>query len=157
MLSLGARAPDFEVQDDRGERRSLASLTREGPLVLYFYPADFTPGCTKEACELRDVHPRLLAAKLAVAGVSPQDSASHALFRDRYQLPFPLLADPDKAVVRAYDVDGPLGLGVRRVTYLIGRDRIIVDAVRADFRISRHLDFVERALKAAASAGAPAG
>jgi len=146
MLAPGTRAPDFELADHSGKKRTLSALLQDGPLILYFYPADFTPGCTKEACTLRDLHDEILRSGLRVVGISPQDAASHAKFRDEYQLPFTLLSDVDKKVARAYDVDGPLGIGVRRATFLIDRDARIVDAVLADLRIQRHEAFVRRAL-----------
>jgi peroxiredoxin Q/BCP len=83
---------------------------------------------------------------LAIAGVSPQPSARHLAFRERYQLPFTLLADPEKSVIQMYDVDGLLGFGVRRATYLIDPARHIRGAVLADFRIGRHMNFIRRAL-----------
>jgi peroxiredoxin Q/BCP len=151
MLKNGTAAPDFELEDQDGNKHSLKSLLSEGPLILYFYPADFTPGCTKEACSFRDLQTDLLRAKLRVVGVSPQDATSHRRFADKHDLNFPLLADPDKAVVKAYDLDGPLGIGVRRGTYLIGKDGRIKDSVLADLRISAHEDFVNKAIKAGAS------
>jgi len=151
MLTSGTKAPEFELADQEGRRHTLKSLLAEGPLILYFYPADFTPGCTKEACSFRDLHQELLKAKLRIVGVSPQDVDSHRRFADKHDLNFPLLADPDKVVVKAYDLDGPLGFGVRRGTYLIGRDGRIVDSVLADLRIGAHEDFVRKSIKAGAS------
>jgi peroxiredoxin Q/BCP len=152
MLANGRKAPDFELQDQDGKKQTLKALLKDGPLILYFYPADFTPGCTKEACSFRDLHQELLKAKLRVVGVSPQDVASHRRFADKHDLNFPLLADPDKTVVKAYDLDGPLGFGVRRGTYLIGKDGTIRDSVLADLRIGAHEAFVKKALEAGASA-----
>ena len=94
---------------------------------------------------LRDAHAELTAAGLRVVGISPQDSASHARFRAAHELPFTLLADPTKTTIRAYGANGPLGLGVRRITYLIGPDARVLDALRADLRIGRHEAFVRRA------------
>ncbi|MEO1594266.1 MAG: peroxiredoxin [Pseudomonadota bacterium] len=148
MLKPGSKAPAFTLPDADGEPVSLEDLIAEGPLVLYFYPADFTPGCTKEACAIRDIHDDLVASGLRIVGVSPQDGDSHQRFAARHTLPFPLLSDPDKTAVRAYDVDGPLGFGVRRGTYLIDGDGVIVDAVMADIAIARHLEFIERAMAA---------
>src|SRR5215471_1100283 len=146
MLAVGARAPEFTLPDQDGRDISLTTLLNHGTLVLFFYPADFTPGCTKEVCMLRDLHADLLARGLNVAGISPQGAESHAAFRSKHGLRFTLLSDPEKAVIRMYEVDGPLGIGVRRATYLIDPSRHIRDAVLADFRISRHEDFVRRAL-----------
>ncbi|MFO1407313.1 MAG: peroxiredoxin [Steroidobacteraceae bacterium] len=151
MLANGTKAPEFDLEDQDGKRHTLKSLLAGGPLILYFYPADFTPGCTKEACSVRDLHQDLLRAKLRVVGVSPQDTASHRRFADKHGLNFPLLADPDKKAVKAYDLDGPLGFGVRRGTYLIGTDGKIKDGVLADLRIGAHEDFVRKAIESGAT------
>lgn len=146
MLEIGGRAPEFTLPDHTGQPVSLSTLLRSGPLILYFYPADFTPGCTKEACSIRDLHTQIQSAGLAVAGVSPQSPETHQKFREKYQLPFTLLADAEKNVIRMYDVMGPLGFGVRRATYLIDQSRRIRSAVLADFRIAQHEDFVRTAI-----------
>ena len=147
MLKNGASAPEFALQDENGDEVSLSSLLADGPLILYFYPADFTPGCTKEACSIRDIHDDIQAVGLTVVGVSPQDAGSHQKFRDKHELPFKLLCDPEKEVIKMYDVDGPLGIGVRRVTYLINQDRTIADAVQADLMIGRHQEFIDNAIE----------
>lgn len=148
MLSPGEIAPDFSLPDQDGRRRGLAELQGGGPLILYFYPADFTPGCTKEACDLRDLQAGILSAGLKVVGISPQSPDSHRRFREQHSLPFTLLSDEDKRVIRLYDVDGPLGIGVRRATFLLDAKRRIVDAVLADLRIGRHQEFVQKAIAA---------
>jgi peroxiredoxin Q/BCP len=150
MLKNGTQAPEFDLADQHGKRHTLKSLLKGGPLILYFYPADFTPGCTREACTFRDLQKDLVAANLRVVGVSPQDAESHQRFAEKFGLNFPLLADPDKRTVKAYDLDGPLGFGVRRGTYLIGTDGRIQDSVLADLRISEHEAFVKQALAAGA-------
>ena len=147
MLQPGTEAPDFVLEDDEGNERSLSGLLEEGPLILYFYPADFTPGCTREACSIRDIHNDIQSVGLRVAGISPQSVESHQKFRDEYGLPFILLSDPDKVAVSAYDVDGRFGIGVRRATFLIGSDRTIEDAVIANLRIDRHKEFIENAIE----------
>ena len=146
MLEIGDRAPEFTLPDHTGQERSLTSFLGDSALVLYFYPADFTPGCTREACQLRDIHDQLRRAKLKVVGVSPQDPASHARFREKYALPFTLLSDTDKSVIRMYQLDGPLGIGVRRGTYLIDGGRRVKAALLADFRIGRHVRFVQQVI-----------
>ena len=148
MLKKGELAPDIELPDHEGVKRRLSDLVDGKPLILYFYPADFTPGCTQEACDLRDLHTRILASGLRVVGVSPQSPESHRRFREQHALPFTLLSDEDKVAIKAFEVDGPLGIGVRRATFLIDGKRRIVDAVLADLRIGRHQEFVERALAA---------
>ena len=153
MLEVGSKAPEFVLANDEGGETSLSDLLQDGPLILYFYPADFTPGCTKEACSIRDIHNDIQSVGLRVAGVSPQDVESHQKFRDEYELPFTLLSDPDKVAIKIYDVDGPFGVGVRRATFLISQDRVIKDAVMADVRIGRHQEFIEKAIVLRETAG----
>ena len=98
--------------------------------VFFFYPADFTPGCTRQACVLRDLHSEIASAGLSVVGISPQSPASHAKFKTKYQLPFVLLSDEQKTVIKMYGVNGPLGIGVRRATYLVDASRRVRDAYR---------------------------
>ncbi|HWS70426.1 MAG TPA: peroxiredoxin [Steroidobacteraceae bacterium] len=146
MLKTGERAPEFTLPDDTGKDRSLTDFLSAGATVLYFYPADFTPGCTAYACALRDLQSEIKNAGLCVVGISPQSSETHAKFRSKFDLPFALLSDADKEVVKMYGVNGPLGFGVRRATYLIDGSRRIRDAVLADFGIGRHVDFVRKAI-----------
>ncbi|MGI9271050.1 MAG: peroxiredoxin [Woeseiaceae bacterium] len=153
MLKAQSRAPEFVLRSDQDKDTSLSDMLQNGPLILYFYPADFTPGCTKEACTIRDIHDDLIAVGLNVVGVSPQDPASHARFRKEHDLPFTLLSDPQKIVIKMFGVDGPLGVGVRRATFLIGQDRSIHDAMLADIRISRHKEFIEKAIILRETAG----
>lgn len=149
MLRPGDKAPDFTLPDQDGRPVTLFDACAEGPVVVYFYPADFTPGCTKEACAIRDMHDDIASSGVRVLGISPQGSASHARFRERYELPFTLLADPGKRTVRAYGVDGPFGIGVRRATFLVNSDRLIESSVVADLRIGLHEDFIRKAVTSA--------
>ncbi len=146
MLKAGERAPEFTLPDETSTDRSLTELLSSGAIVLYFYPADFTPGCTRQACVLRDLQTEIQRAGLRIVGVSPQSPESHAKFRAKYHLPFVLLSDQHKAVIKMYGVNGPLGIGVRRASYLIDGGRRIRDAVLADFMIGRHADFVRKAI-----------
>jgi peroxiredoxin Q/BCP len=146
MIQAGERAPEFTLPDETGKDRSLTELLKVDALVLYFYPADFTPGCTRQACTLRDLHADIERAGLRVVGISPQSPESHAKFKAKCQLPFVLLSDEQKTVAKMYGVNGPLGIGVRRATFLIDAGRRIRDAVLADFMISRHADFVRKAV-----------
>ena len=146
MLREGTPAPDFEAVLDNGDTFRLSDYRGRKNVVLYFYPKDFTPGCTREACTIRDIHEDLVAVGLCVAGVSPQSPESHARFRKEHDLPFVLLSDPDKVAIKMYDVDGPLGVGVRRATFLVNQDRSIHDAMLADVRISRHEKFIKKAI-----------
>ncbi len=146
MLKPGDRAPDFELPDQHGHIQSLSSLLQRGALILYFYPADFTPVCTREACAFRELQPALAAGSIGIVGISPQDSHSHARFSARYKLEFPLLADPEKRVIRAYGCNGAMGFGVKRASFLIGRDGRIMETARAALRVSPHIILGKQAL-----------
>jgi thioredoxin-dependent peroxiredoxin len=152
MIKSGERAPEFTLPDETGADRSLTGLLSAGAIILYFYPADFTPGCTRQACVLRDLQSEIQQAGLTVVGISPQSPASHAKFKAKYGLPFVLLSDRQKTVIKMYGVNGPLGIGVRRASYLIDASRRVRDAVLADFRIARHADFVRKAVMLRATA-----
>jgi peroxiredoxin Q/BCP len=143
MLDIGDTAPDFELPGEDGNVITLDDLLSEGPLILYFYPADFTSVCTAEACEIRDRHEDLRAVSANVVGVSPQGESSHNRFRNRYDLPFPLLDDRRREVIKAYGVSGPLGMGVRRVTFLINPDKKIANRVVADFGVKQHMALID--------------
>ncbi len=127
MVEEGKQAPDFTLTSDRGEPVSLSGL-RGKPVVLYFYPKDDTPGCTTQACGLRDVYGELERAGAVVLGVSPDSEQSHVKFREKYGLPFTLLADTDHAVAEQYGVWGEkkyMGrtyFGVQRTTFVIDAD-----------------------------------
>ena len=123
-IEEGEAAPDFTLKADDGTEIHLNAL-RGKPVVLYFYPKDDTPGCTREACAFRDRRADLAAAGAVVLGVSPDTVASHGHFRDKYQLNFPLLADPDHQVAERYgawrekNLYGKKSLGIQRSTFLI--------------------------------------
>jgi thioredoxin-dependent peroxiredoxin len=121
-LSVGDTAPNFTVKDTNGNTVSLSDYAGK-TVVLYFYPKDDTPGCTKEACGFRDNYTQYQGKDVVLFGVSTDDEASHKAFTDKYSLPFPLLADTDKTIVKAYDVDG--GGYAKRVTYVIDPDGTI--------------------------------
>jgi len=124
LLAVGDKAPAFKTTDQDGEAVSLGDFKGK-KLVLYFYPKDDTPGCTKEACSFRDGWSKFRKRGVAVLGVSTDDEKSHRKFIDKFSLPFPLLADTDKAIVKAYGVWGEKSMygrkymGTNRVTYLI--------------------------------------
>jgi peroxiredoxin Q/BCP len=153
MLKTGGVAPEFILPDESGVEVSLTQLLQIGPLVLYFYPADFTPGCTKEACSIRDIHNDIVSVGLQVVGISPQDAESHKRFRAQHKLPFRLLSDPEKVAIKMYDVDRPFGVGVRRVTYLINQGKKIQAAVQADILVGRHTEFIQKAIMLRETAG----
>jgi peroxiredoxin Q/BCP len=125
--TAGSPAPAFTAETDAGTRVSLAEL-RGKPVVLYFYPKDDTPGCTTEACQFRDLFPKFQSLDAVVLGVSPDSAKSHGKFRDKFSLPFTLLADTDHAIADAYGVwqeksmYGKKYMGVARTTFLIDRE-----------------------------------
>ena len=153
MLNVGDVAPEFILPDESGEDVSLTKRLQESAVVLYFYPADFTPGCTKEACAIRDIHDDILSVGLDVIGVSPQDRDSHRRFKEEHNLPFTLICDTEKIAIRMYDVDGPMGFGVRRVTYLINQGQKVQSVLQADLKIGKHEDFIRKAIVLRESAG----
>jgi thioredoxin-dependent peroxiredoxin len=126
-IEEGDKAPDFTLQDDNGNSVKLSGLKGK-PVVLYFYPKDDTPGCTKEACAFRDRTPDLKKRGAVVLGVSPDDVASHARFRDKFHLNFPLLADPGHKVADAYgawrekNLYGKVSMGIQRSTFVIDKE-----------------------------------
>ncbi len=115
-LSVGDTAPAFTAKDTNGNTVSLSDFAGK-TVVLYFYPKDDTPGCTKEACSFRDNYSQYQGKDIVVLGVSIDDEASHQQFTQKFNLPFPLLADVNGAITKAYDVDG--GGYAKRVTYVI--------------------------------------
>jgi peroxiredoxin Q/BCP len=149
----GRKAPLFELPDRDGKRVALKDLIKAGPLVLYFYPKDLTPGCTTEACSFRDRSRELKALGAQVVGISADSSASHAKFADKYALNFPLLADPDHRVTRAYGVYqkkslyGREFMGIVRSTFVIDRAGV-VRKVFPKVKVDGHTVQVIEALKA---------
>jgi peroxiredoxin Q/BCP len=133
MLEPGDRAPDFKLQGDDGKTHSLKDFTGK-TLILYFYPKDNTPGCTVEACEFRDAAPVVKKKKAVVVGVSPDSIASHGKFRDKFDLGFLLLSDPDHKVAEAYGAWGDKVLygkkykGIIRSTFVIDEKGKIASA-----------------------------
>ena len=147
----GSRAPSFSLPDQAGRVVSSTSLAGK-PYVLYFYPKDDTPGCTKEACNFRDNMPRFKSHKAAILGVSILDEASKARFADKYDLNFPLLADPDHEVAEKYgawqqrSMYGRLFMGVARTTYLIDADGKVArrwDKVKVEGHADEVLDAID--------------
>ena len=134
MVEEGQEAPDFELAADGGGQVRLSNL-RGKPVVLYFYPQDDTSGCTKQACGIRDVYGEFRERGAVVLGVSPDDEASHERFKEKYSLPFTLLADPDHRVAEQYGVwvekrnYGRKSMGIKRSTFVIDPDGRIAKAM----------------------------
>jgi thioredoxin-dependent peroxiredoxin len=152
----GTNAPDFTLTDDNGTKVKLSAF-RGSPVVLYFYPKDDTPGCTKEACSFRDLHRDLQKLGAKVLGVSPDDAASHAKFRDKFSLNFPLLVDDDHKVAEKYgawrekNMYGKKSMGIQRSTFLIdfqGRVAKVWKAVKVDGHDAQVVAALQELLKA---------
>lgn len=150
MIEEGKPAPSFELTSDAGDTVALEQL-RGKPVVLYFYPRDDTPGCTAQACGIRDVYGEFERAGAVVLGVSPDDERSHVKFKEKYDLPFMLLADPDHAVAEEYGVwgerkyAGRTYMGIRRSTFVIDADGTVKRALY-DVKPATHADDVLAAL-----------
>jgi thioredoxin-dependent peroxiredoxin len=147
----GSKAPAFELESDEGKKYSLDQFKGQKEVILYFYPADDTPGCTKEACSFRDNLSSLNKAGVQVLGVSTDDLLSHSKFRAKYSLNFPLLSDPDAKVSKAYGVYklknnyGKNYWGIERSTFVIGKDGKIKKAMRR-VHVDGHVDEVRKYL-----------
>ncbi|WP_445637162.1 thioredoxin-dependent peroxiredoxin [Nostoc sp. DSM 114161] len=141
-LAVGTDAPAFTAKDTNGNTVSLSDFKGK-TVVLYFYPKDDTPGCTKQACSFRDAQSKYQSQDVVVLGVSADDEVSHQAFTQKYNLNFPLLADTDKSLIKAFDVDG--GGYAKRVTYVIGPDGKITH-VDASVNTSTHAEDVLAAL-----------
>lgn len=134
MLKIGDKAPDFKSVDGQGKSVSLSDYKGK-KLVIYFYPKDNTPGCTAEACDLRDNYHRFQAAGYEILGVSKDSETSHRGFAEKYSLPFRLVADTDTAILQAYDAWGEKSLygkkymGALRKTYVIDEHGVITDII----------------------------
>ncbi|MGI6342785.1 MAG: thioredoxin-dependent thiol peroxidase [Bacteroidales bacterium] len=134
MLQKGDKAPDFNATDQNGNEISISKFAGK-KIVLYFYPKDDTPGCTAQACNLRDNYKELIDKNYVVIGVSPDDMTKHQKFTQKYELPFSLIPDPDKEIINKYNVWGKkkfMGkeyFGVIRTTYVIDENGIIEDII----------------------------
>src|SRR5439155_23416702 len=151
MVEEGKPAPDFELATDSGERVKLSDF-RGKPVVLYFYPKDDTPGCTVEACGFRDAYSEFEQRGAVVLGVSPDDEASHVKFKEKYSLPFTLLADPEHQVADEYGVwgekkyAGRTYMGVQRSTFVIAEDGTL-KKVLSSVKPATHADEVLESLR----------
>ena len=139
MLEIGTKAPAFALPDQNGDIRTLEEFSGK-KIILYFYPRDNTPGCTKQACGFAELYPQFIEKDAVVIGISKDSVASHKKFEDKYNLPFVLLSDTGLDVIKAYDVwkekknYGKVSMGVVRTTYMIDENGIIIkgfDKVKA--------------------------
>jgi peroxiredoxin Q/BCP len=152
MLNPGEKAPDFSLHDQDKKKISLRDFIGKQEVVLYFYPKDDTPGCTKEACGFRDSIKAFKKKEVVVLGVSNDDPTSHQKFANKYELPFPLLSDVDKKVSEAYGVYkeksmyGKKYMGIERTTFVIGKDGK-VKKIFPKVKVEGHVEEVLEALK----------
>ena len=150
-MHTGDTAPDFTLLDQAGEERSLTGLLAAGPVVLFFYPAAMTTGCTKEACHFRDIGAEFDAVGAQRVGISMDGVDKQAEFSAKHGFDYPLLSDPDGAVARAYGVKRKLDLlRTKRSTFVIGTDRTVLEVISSERSMTTHAD---KALEVLRSAG----
>jgi len=142
-MKRGDQVPEFELPDQTGTIRSLSGLLADGPIVLFFYPAAMTPGCTKEACHFRDLAGEFAAVGASRVGISTDGVDKQARFADSQRFDYPLLSDRDGAVAEMFGVKrGLLGklLPVKRTTFVIDTDRTVLDVISSELNMDTHAD-----------------
>lgn len=151
-VKAGDTAPDFELADQHGVRHRLGTLLTDGPVVLFFYPAALTPGCTAESCHFRDLAAEFAAAGAQRVGISADPVDRQHRFDQTHQLGFPLLSDPDRVVAAQFGVKRTLlPLPVKRRTFVIGTDRTVLHVVSSEFSMRVHADRALEVLRQRAS------
>ncbi|MFC4466407.1 peroxiredoxin [Streptomyces xiangluensis] len=147
---VGDTVEDFALPDETGTSRKLSELLAEGPVVLFFYPAALTPGCTAEACHFRDLAAEFAAAGARPVGISGDPVDRQQEFAGKHTLGFPLLSDPDGAIRERFGVKRGFSMApTKRVTFVIAEDRKVLEVVRSEFRMSAHADRALAALRSA--------
>jgi thioredoxin-dependent peroxiredoxin len=146
-LGVGEAAPKFKLKDQHGKTVSLADFAGRKNVVVYFYPKDDTPGCTKESCTFRDQYTAFTDAGAEVLGISSDSEESHLKFAEKYRLPFPLLADDGGAVRQQFQVPKSLGLLPGRVTFVIDKKGIVRHVFNSQLNPTRHVDEAIAVLK----------
>jgi peroxiredoxin Q/BCP len=148
-MKPGDVAPDFELLDETGTPRTLSGLLENGPVVLFFYPAALSAGCTVEACHFRDLAAEFRAVGAQPVGISHDPVEKQARFAARHSLGYPLLSDPDGTVREQYGVKRDLGFSrTKRVTFVIDNDRRVLEIIRSELRMSVHADKALEVLRA---------
>lgn len=149
MLRPGDVVDDFELPDETGTPRRLSELVADGPIVLFFYPAAMTAGCTRESCHFRDLGAEFAAVGAGRVGISRDRVDKQKQFSDKHGFDYPLLSDPDRKVAGMFGVDSGFKLGpVKRATFVIDRDRRIIDVVKSEVNMNAHADRALAALRA---------
>jgi peroxiredoxin Q/BCP len=147
-MNVGDVVADFDLLDDRGETRTLTGLLADGPVVLFFYPAAMTPGCTAESCHFRDLASEFAAAGGHPVGISADPVDKQRRFADKHGFGYPLLSDPDGAVAARFGVRRSLSLApTKRQTFVIGTDRRVIEVVKSEIRMNVHADRALEALR----------
>ncbi|MFJ7072007.1 peroxiredoxin [Streptomyces sp. NPDC098781] len=148
QLKIGDKVEDFELPDETGTLRSLTELLAEGPVVLFFYPAALSPGCTAEACHFRDLAAEFAAVGARPVGISGDAVARQQEFADRHTLGMPLLSDADGTVRDRFGVTRGFSLApTKRATFVIGQDHTVLEVVRSELRMNTHADRALAALR----------
>lgn len=152
MLNIGDKAPEFTLQDKNGNEVSLTSFLGK-KVVLYFYPKDSTPGCTRQACAFASAYEQFKSKDIVVIGISKDSIASHVKFAEKYSLPFILLSDPERKAIEAYGVwqekkmCGKVGMGIVRTTFIIdenGNIEKVMDKVKPDTNAQEILEYLQK-------------
>jgi len=147
MLKAGDHAPDFSLPDQEGNEVTLSRLLADGPVVLFFYPAAMTPGCTAEACNFRNLKAEFAAAGAQRLGISADRVDRQKQFSDKHGFDYPLVADTDRRVSEAYGVRRRFGPSpTKRATFVIGTDGVIAEVIASEFRMNKHADEALKAL-----------
>ena len=144
-LPVGSHAPDFKGTDEKGNAITLYEVLKDRNVVLYFYPKDETPGCTKEACTFRDNWEDINKLGATVIGISSDSVESHRKFKENHSLPFTLISDPDKSIRKAYDAIGTLL--PPRISYVITKDGTIVHVYNSQMNPAKHVALAKKKLK----------
>ena len=139
-MKIGEHVPDLTVTDHKNQELKLSALYQQGCLVLYFYPKDGTPVCTKEACSFRDAYDDFLEAGATVIGVSGDSDSSHSSFASKHDLPFHLVADEDGLLKNTFGIKSLLGIMPERATFVIDQMGIVREIVRSSFSADKHVD-----------------
>jgi len=147
-MKPGDHAPEFDLPDETGTTRGLREFLDRGPLVLFFYPAALTPGCTAESCHFRDLRTEFDQAGAQLAGISPDQLDKQREFSAKHSFGFPLLSDPDGAVASQFGVRRRFGpLLTRRTTFVIDTDRTVLEVIKSELRMNVHADRALAALR----------
>ena len=148
-MRTGDLVPDFELPDQNGEARTLSEFLAKGPVVLFFYPAALTPGCTKESCHFRDLAAEFEAVGAQRLGISADPVEKQLRFSDKHSFDYPLLSDEDRQVATVFGVKRALSiLPNRRATFVIGTDRRVVEVITSEINMAKHADLALEALRA---------